>query len=64
MSFVMKLFLPIAIRIIKSTVKKMTPELRQEVVDFILEWEKKCLATANKWDDVVVVAIKGVLNIK
>lgn len=64
MGFITKLFLPFAIRVIKSTVKKMTPELRQEVVDFVLEWEKKCFATANKWDDIVVIAIKGALNIK
>jgi hypothetical protein len=64
MGIIAKLFLPLAIRIIKSTVKKMTPELRQEVVDFVLEWEKRCLASPNKWDDIVVMAIKSILVIK
>jgi len=64
MSFIAKLLLPIAIRIVSSTVKHMSPEIRKEIVDFVLEWEKKCKATHNKIDDILVMAVKGILDIK
>ena len=64
MSFVVKILVSISVRIVSITVKKMSPEIRKEIVDFVLEWEVKCKATDNKIDDIVVVAIKGVLGIK
>ncbi|MCG7853889.1 MAG: hypothetical protein MIO92_15315 [Methanosarcinaceae archaeon] len=64
MSFLVKLLLPIAIRIVASTVRKMSPEIRKEFVDFVLVWEKKCKVTDNKIDDILVMAVKGILDIK
>ena len=64
MNFVVKLLLPTAIRIVASTVRKMSPEIRKEIADFVLAWEKKCVASENKIDDIVVMAIKGILDIK
>ena len=64
MNFVVKLLLPTAIRIVASTVRKMSPEIRKEIVDFVLVWENKCIASHNKIDDIVVMAVKGILDIK
>ena len=64
MGFIAKLLLPTALRIIKSTIKHISPEIRQEIVDFVLVWEKKCKATKNQVDDIAVMAVKGILDIK
>lgn len=64
MGFITKLFLSVVMRIVARTVKKMSPEIRKEIVDFVLEWEKKCKATENKVDDIIVMVIKGALSIK
>jgi len=64
MSFIAKLLLPTAIRIVASIVKKASPEIRKEIVDFVLVWEKKCKATKNQVDDILVMAVKGILDIK
>ena len=64
MNWFTKLLLPIALRIVKSAVKNMSPEIRKEVIDFVLKWEVKCKATANEVDDILVMVIKSILAIK
>ena len=40
--------------IIKELLEKISPEIRDQLKNFILEWKKKAEATDNWYDDVLV----------
>lgn len=60
----MRIFLPVIIRIAASVARKATPEIRQQLIEFVAKWEVECRKTPNKWDDIFVDIVKGVLQIK
>jgi len=64
MSIIVKILAPVAVRIVRAVVRKSTPEIRKEIEDFVLKWEQKARATPNKWDDILVELVKGILLMK
>ena len=62
MGIVVKILLPLIVRLAAVVARKATPEIRQEIVDFVLEWEVRAKATPNKWDDILVGVAKGIFS--
>jgi hypothetical protein len=63
MGFLMRLLLPFAVRIVSKVAKKITPELRKDLGDFIMAQDKKAKATPNQFDDIFWDAIRRILGI-
>ncbi len=53
----------IAFALLRTIVKLASPEIRKSLVDMVLDWEKKAMATPNKADDALVYIVKILLDI-
>ena len=54
----------IGVKIVGTVVKKASPEIRKEILKYVKQLEVKAKATPNKWDDVLIVLLKTVLDAK
>jgi len=54
----------ILFRLIGLIVQVISPELRAELLKFVAQLEAQAKKTTNDWDDILVVVLKAVLNIK
>jgi len=54
----------ILFRLIGLIVKVISPELRVRLLKYIAQLEADAKETTNDWDDILVVILKAVLNIK
>ena len=59
-----KILLPVAVKIVSIVAKKATPEIRQEIEEFVVKWEKHAKETPNPWDDIIVDVVKGVFKMR
>ena len=60
----MNIFIAIATKVICGVVKKASPEIRKQILLFVVELDKKAKSTPNKWDDVLVTILKAVMGKK
>ena len=51
-------------RLASMIMKVVSPQLREELVRFIANFEAHAKKTENEWDDVIVLVLKAILNIK
>jgi len=54
----------IVAKILDEVFKRISPELKKSIHDFVLDLEVKAKATPNPWDDLAVVIIKAAMNIE
>jgi len=59
-----RLLMPLIIRMISVVARKATPEIRTQLIEFVATWEVECKKTPNKWDDILVDVVKGILQVK
>ena len=53
------------VTLINLMLNSISGPLRQQIVQSVLDWEKKAAETKdNPWDDVMVAIVKSILNIK
>ena len=52
------------IKLAGMIVSVISPQLREELVRFIANFEAHAKKTDNDWDDVIVIVLKAILNIK
>jgi len=55
---------PLFLQLLKMVLDNMSPQLRQIIVDAVINWEKVAAQTASPWDDLLIKALKIVLEIK
>jgi len=51
-------------RIVEELLKRMSPEIREELEQAVLKLEIKAKATVNPWDDLLVFLLKIVLEME
>lgn len=51
-------------RILEEILKNMSPELRKEIIEAVRKLDEKAKATVNPWDNLVVLVLKILLDIK
>ncbi|MBA7715939.1 hypothetical protein ES703_124998 [subsurface metagenome] len=51
------------ITILKQIIKSATPDLSKDLVSFLDDLEKKAKATANPFDDLLVMIVRGILDL-
>lgn len=49
--------------LVQQLLSVISPELRKAVIEFVAQLEEQAKKTPNKWDDILVGLLKGVLRI-
>lgn len=63
MGFFTRILLPFAVRIVSRIAKKITPDLRKDLGDYIMKKDREARATPNKWDDIFWDSVRRILGI-
>jgi len=63
MTWIVKILMPIVVSVAGKVVKRVSPEIRDELVERVNEWADRCYKTENKWDDIAADAVKNILSI-
>ncbi len=63
MTFLQSITLSALIPIIKTVLGIITPELREKLVAFSLDWYTSARQTPNPWDDIATSALLAILDI-
>jgi len=50
--------------LVQQLLSVISPELRKAVVEFVQQLEEQAKKTPNKWDDILVGILKGILQVK
>ncbi|HDD45239.1 MAG TPA: hypothetical protein ENG63_10350 [Candidatus Desulfofervidus auxilii] len=58
------ILLTIFLRILPSLIENMSPALRELIVNYIKELEKHAQKTENIFDDLLVVLLKAIFDVK
>jgi len=58
------ILLTIFLRILPSLIENMSPALREMIVSYIRELEKHAQKTENIFDDLLVVLLKAIFDVK
>jgi len=58
------ILLTIFLRILPSLIENMSPALREMIVSYIKELEKHAQKTENIFDDLLVVLLKAIFDVK
>jgi len=58
------ILLTIFLRILPSLIENMSPALREMIVNYIRELEKHAQKTENIFDDLLVVLLKAIFDVK
>lgn len=51
------------VRIVEEMIKRISPEMRSYLEEYVKKLEKLSLETKNPWDDILVMVLKAVLGI-
>lgn len=54
----------LSIAVLPIILSKVTPEIKEQLRQFVLDWEKRAQATPNEFDDMLVFCIKQILVIE
>ena len=49
--------------VLKRVAQKATPEIREELKRHLDEWQDRCEATPNPWDDLLVFIVRGIVGL-
>ena len=49
--------------VLKTVAQKATPEIREEFKRHLDEWQDRCEATPNPFDDLLVFIIRGLIGL-
>jgi len=58
------ILLTIFLRILPTLIENMSPALREMIVSYIKELEKHAQKTENVFDDLLVVLLKAIFDVK
>jgi len=58
------ILLTIFLRILPSLIENMSPALREMIISYIRELEKHAQKTENIFDDLLVVLLKAIFDVK